>query len=135
MRIFVDTNVVMDFLARRGDFYEPAAIIFQLAKEGTVRLVASSLTIVNCAYLMQRIYGKRDTLQKLAKFVRLLEVSAIDQGIIDRAMAGDPYDFEDAVQYQSALLGQADVILTRDKKGFQGFDLPVMSPVEFLQNC
>lgn len=135
MRIFVDTNVVVDFLTHRPGFYEPAASIFQLAKEDAISCIVSSLTIVNCAYLMRKVYGKQGTLQKLTLFVRLLEISPIDQDVIERAMLSDPYDFEDAVQYQSAILKRADLVITRDKKGFREFPLPVMSPVEFLQSC
>lgn len=135
MRVFVDTNVVVDFLTHRPEFYEPAASIFQLAKDNAISCIVSSLTIVNCAYLMRKIYGKQGTLQKINLFMRLLQVSPIDRGVIERAMLKEPYDFEDAVQFQSSLLGQADLIITRDKKGFQEFSIPVMSPVEFLQNC
>lgn len=135
MRIFVDTNVVVDFLTHRPDFYEPAASIFQLVKEDAVSCIVSSLTIVNCAYLMRKIYGKQGTLAKIALFIRMLDISPIDQDVIERAIQAEPYDFEDAVQYQSSLIEQADIIITRDKKGFRDFDLPVMTPAEFLENC
>lgn len=135
MRIFVDTNVVVDFLTHRPDFYEPAASIFQLVKEDAVSCIVSSLTIVNCAYLMRKIYGKQGILKKLSLFMHMLDISPIDQNVIARAMQSGPYDFEDAVQYQSSLVEQADLIITRDKKGFRDCSLPVMTPVEFLQNC
>lgn len=67
--------------------------------------------------------------------MRLLNISPIDQDVIERAMQSESYDFEDAVQYQSSLLAQADLIITRDKKGFREFSIPVMTPCEFLQNC
>ena len=44
-------------------------------------------------------------------------------------------DFEDAVQYFSALQAGADLIITRDPKGFKDFDLPAMSPSQFIDRC
>lgn len=135
MKVFVDTNVAVDYLTRRGDFYRPASIIFDMARRGMVVCVVSSLTIVNCAYVMRKHFGKEETLNMLREFMRTVDVSPIDKAVLARAMESRPYDFEDAVQYFSSETKGVDVIITRDEKGFCNCETPVMQPSEFLRNC
>jgi len=47
----------------------------------------------------------------------------------------DTNDFEDAVQYLSALPYHPDMVITRDKKGFNDLDILVMTPAEFVQKA
>ena len=37
MKAFLDTNIVIDFYDQRGDFYYPAAVIFDLAHKGKIQ--------------------------------------------------------------------------------------------------
>lgn len=135
MRIFVDTNVVVDYLTRREDFYRPASIIFDMARRKLLVCTVSSLTIVNCAYVMRKHFGKDETLAMLDDFMQTVDVSPIDRSVLEKALDSKPYDFEDAVQYYSSGIKGADIIITRDEKGFRDCDVPVMFPSDFLQNC
>lgn len=135
MRVFADTNVVVDFLAKRGEFYAPASTLFEMARQGSVTCIVSSLTIINCAYVLRKHFGKELTLHKLRKLSETIEISPVDSDTIAQAFREEGNDFEDAVQYRSALACHADVIITRDKKGFQSFHIPTFTPEEFIRKC
>lgn len=135
MRVFVDTNVVVDYLARREEFYRPASVIFDMARRNLLVCVVSSLTFVNCAYVMRKHFGKDETLAMLDAFMQTVEVSPIDRGVLEKALESKPYDFEDAVQYYSSDIKGVDIIVTRDEKGFSNCKVPIMTPSEFLKNC
>ena len=135
MRAFIDTNVVVDFLGKREPFFKDAAILFELGKSGKVEIVVSSLTIVNCAYILKKQFSKEVMLDKMEDFCQLLRISPIDKSVILNAISLDSSDFEDAVQYVSAMSYKPDVIITRDKKGFLNFDIPLFSPAEFVAEC
>ena len=90
MRLFLDTNILIDFVSARQPFSEAAAVLFQLADDGEVALVLSDLSIVNKVI--------RACLQARSK------------------------DFEDNVQYLSAMNAGADYVITRNKKDFAPFD-------------
>ena len=122
MRIFLDTNVMVDFCAEREPFYSDAAAIIEMGYDGKITPIASSLTFVNIAYVLRKVKPRE-------------LVSPIDRQVISFASASRTRDFEDAVQYFSALQANADLIITRDAKGFADFDLPVMTPAEFLARC
>lgn len=135
MKIFLDTNVMVDFCAEREPFYSYAATIIEMGHNGNVSLIVSSLTLVNIAYVLRKIKPKELVMQKIGQLMNLCSVSPINRLIIHEASSVRLNDFEDAVQYFSALYADADLIVTRDTRGFTGFGLPVMTPAEFLSHC
>ena len=135
MRVFVDTNVVIDFLGKREPFFRDAAIIFEMGRLGRLDLVVSSLTIVNCACILRKQFSSDVTLNKIEDFCQMLEISPIDRNVILNALSLRPSDFEDAVQYVSAKSFSPDVFITRDQTGFNEFSALVMSPAEFIKEC
>ena len=133
MKVFLDTNVVVDFLGERDPFFQDAAKIFELWRKEEIRLSLSVLTIVNCAYILHKAYSKETMLDKIKWLCGSFEIAPIDVSTIVGAVDLGEKDFEDSVQYLSASSIHSDVIITRDKKGFANADIPVMTPAEFLE--
>lgn len=132
IRAFIDTNVLLDHLAQRKGFCEDAAAIFSMVDDGYLVGIISSLSIVNCAYVLPKHYDGKAVLEQIKKMLSMFTISNVDVTVIENAAAIAPYDFEDSVQYMSALPYHPDVIITRDKKGFKDFDILVMTPAEFV---
>jgi len=132
MNIFLDTNVLIDLIDKREPFYNEIAIITSLAENKKVKLAASSLSFVNAVYVISRNIEEKIVLEALKKFRIICEVSNIDEIVIDKSLISNFNDFEDAVQYFSAVHHQSEVILTRNKKDFKNSEIPVMTPTEFL---
>lgn len=63
---------------------------------------------------------------------RAFSVAPVTQDIIDTALHLKWNDFEDAIHYTTAQAANCDAIVTRNRKDFKGADLPVLSPLEFL---
>ena len=74
-------------------------------------------------------------LEKVDALCQMLNVTTIDRSQLMNAVRLKPYDYEDAVQYLSALPSHPDVIITRDKRGFNNFEILVMTPAEFVQRA
>ena len=85
------------------------------------------VTIINSAYVMRKIFRKSEINAVIEWLCESFNVSSISRVNIMDAVQKDSYDFEDTVQYYSALSYHPDVILTRDKKGFSDLDIPVMT--------
>lgn len=132
-RLFLDTNVVIDLLGEREPFYRHAAILASLADKGQLQLVTSSLSFVTTEYVLCQYEDKEVVLDKLRKFKTLTEVATVDEPVIDKALHSGFNDFEDAVQYHSALKSICQIIITRNKKDFKRSEIPVLSPEEFLK--
>ena len=135
MNVFIDTNVVVDFLGKREGFFESAAMIFQMQKDGKINAVVSSLTIINCAYILRKVFSREVMLDKVEKLCKTFRISAIDKTTLVEALERRPYDFEDTVQYISALPYKPDIVITRDKRGFLDLEVPIMTPDEFIAEC
>lgn len=135
MRVFLDTNVVVDFFGHREPFFAAAASIIDMAIREEITLVVSSLTFINAAYILRRALGKEATSRKLVQLSAISEISHIDGHIIKDALRRDTRDFEDCVQYLSAIQGEAEVIVTRDKTGFTDLGGITLTPEEFLEKC
>jgi len=135
MNVFIDTNVVVDFLGKREGFFESAAMIFQMQKDGKIDAIVSSLTIINCAYILRKVFSREVMLDKVEKLCKTFRISAIDKTTLVETLERRPYDFEDTVQHISALPYKPDIIITRDKRGFLDLEVPIMTPDEFIAEC
>ena len=131
-KLFIDTNVMIDLLAERQPFYKDIAQIITLIEHEKIKIVASSLSFVNAFYVLARSYEKPLLFDMLTRFRIVCEVSSIDEITIDKSLHSGFSDFEDAVQYYSAVHHKCDVFITRNKKDFKKAEIPVITPEEFL---
>ncbi len=131
-RLFIDTNVMIDLLGNRHPFYEDIAKITVLAENQDVQIIASSLSFVNAFYVLSKKHDSRSLHEILSKFRIICDVSNVDELQIDKSLLLNSNDFEDAVQYYSALHHKCDIFITRNKKDFKNSELPIMTPTEFL---
>lgn len=132
MRVFLDTNVVIDYATQRQPFCQAANAIFQLSQDGTIEACASSLTFVTLAYILRKQVSKDEIYRCLRGITSIVAVAQTGNREIQQAIAAEWKDFEDAVQFSSAKFSAIDVILTRNQKDFQSVEIPVMSPEDFL---
>ncbi|MDF9830988.1 PIN domain-containing protein [Parabacteroides sp. PF5-6] len=131
-RLLVDTNIVIDLLARREDFYVEAQELFTLADRGEVELSVSALTFANIYYILCKHHASEHVRKALNKLKILVKTLPVDDKIIELALHSDFKDFEDAIQYHSALQNHLDMIITRNKKDFKHSRLPVFTAREYL---
>ncbi len=132
MRILVDTNVLLDVLARREPFYAAAAAIWSLAERGEVRAVVSAISFNNVYYIVRRAEGRTQA-QKAMRLIRdIFEAVPPDSQIINQAIDANMDDFEDAVQFHSAIRAKATYLVTRNPGDFPKSALPILTPDEFL---
>ena len=128
-QIFIDTNVIIDFLADRSPFSEHAAILFQLAKEKKIKIFISAISINNTYYILRKVTSHKKALNLISDIEDIVGIQETNRKIIRKAIKSNFNDFEDAIQYYSAIeLGAIDIITTRDLKDFKKSELPVLSP-------
>lgn len=130
--VFVDTNIVIDLLQKRDEFYKEAQELFTLADRKKVKLYISALTFANTYYILSRFYSSDEAKKILSKFKVLVEVLPTTDKIIELALASDFKDFEDAIQFYIALESSLEAIITRNKKDFKNNLIPVFSAKEYL---
>jgi predicted nucleic acid-binding protein len=132
MKVFLDTNVVIDFYDKRGEFYFPAAVILDLAFRGKIELYVSSVTFVNAFFLLRKSYDRHELYQSMMGLASLCRITPVDEEVIKKSLEAGSSDFEDRVQYESSRLHNVDVIVTRNVKDFKDFEAEVETPRDFL---
>jgi predicted nucleic acid-binding protein len=132
-KVFLDTNIVIDFLGERGDFYLPSAKILTLADKNKIKIFTSPVSISNTYYLLSKFENTKTALEKIRKFKILCSMSVTNDDVIEKAINSGFKDFEDALQYFSALASGCEVIITRNEKDFKNALIPVMNAESFLQ--
>jgi predicted nucleic acid-binding protein len=130
--IFVDTNIVIDLLAKREPFYKDAQDLFSLSDKKEVQLFISSLTFANAYYSIVRHHKEVEAKKYLSKFKVLVTILSLEDKAIELALASDFKDFEDGLQYFVAMDNEADVIITRNKKDYRNSKIPVMTAGEYM---
>ncbi len=132
MKVFLDTNVIIDFYDRRGEFYYPAAVLFDLANKEKIKILVSATTFVNAFFILRKTYKREELYNSMKGLASLCEITSVNGDIIRKCLQEECRDFEDGVQYTSALFHQADVIVTRNVKDFASFGKKVQTPSAFL---
>lgn len=133
-RLFIDTNIVIDLLSRREPFYTEAAELFSLADKKLVELSVSALTIANTSYALLRQMEANKAKSVLRKLRLILKIVPLDDKIVGLALNDDTFsDFEDGLQYFTAIENEQDLIITRNLKGFKSSKMPVMTAKQFIE--
>jgi predicted nucleic acid-binding protein len=133
-RIFLDTNVVLDLLGERVPFYKPAAQIASLADNGSIELFSSALSYATVNYILSKSEGAEIAKEKLIKFQIISKISSLDESVIEKGLNSKFSDFEDSLQYFSALKSNCNIIITRNGKDFKRSQIPIMTPNEYLRS-
>lgn len=134
--LFIDTDVIIDFLIDRKPFSREAAIIFTLIEQKKLKGYSSSLTFSNLYYVLRKIESHNKVISKLEILSKIVGILRVEEQTIKNALASGFSDFEDSIQYFSAIDSKKiDVIITRNIKDFKKSEIPVMTPGDFLKTA
>ena len=124
----------MDLLGERVPHYDSIAKIVTLADKGKVKMVVSAFSYPAGYYLLTKFESTDKVKEKLRKFKIISEISDLDEMIIEKGLASNFSDFEDALQYHCALKADCEIIITRNPKDFRESAIQIMSGEEFLKS-
>lgn len=131
-KLYLDSNIILDFLLNRQPFAEAASDLLIAAEQGKVTLLVSSLTFITAHYVVSKATGKTAATVALASLFIRISTVAVDASVISQALQSGMPDFEDAVQLFIALAAGADAIVTRDPRGFPTQAITILDPLAAL---
>lgn len=133
MRILIDTNVFLDLLQRREPYLQDAISIMELAHKNIVEGVIAAHSISNIFYILRKDYSIEKRKQLIRAISDVFPIIPINKEIIQKALDDNIDDFEDAIQYECALLAEVDYIVTRNVSDYTSTSIRAITPKEFLQ--
>ena len=133
-KLFIDSDVVIDFFTDRAPHVNPASELFELNEQGSVKLFLSAVSINNIYHITRRFLGHHKALDAIEALIEMTEIVGTTKNEIFQALKNNFSDFEDSIQYSSALtIKDLDAIITRNIKDYRNSSIAVMTPLTFLK--
>lgn len=131
-KLFLDTNVVIDFLAKREPFGKDVYALFQEKESLNIDFYISALSFTTIYYVLRKGNTHIQLIELLKNLRLFIQVLPTDDKTVEESLNSEFKDFEDAIQYYTALRSHADVIITRNEKDYFLSEIPVLSPGNYL---
>lgn len=128
MRIFFDTNVLLDVALRRQPFFERSQEVLTDAIENQVCFL-SWHTISNLSYIVGKLETTEEALAFIREITKVGTVASVGHKDLSVAFEHNNGDLEDAMQIASAMAVGAKLIVTRDSEGFAKSPIPLLNPM------
>jgi predicted nucleic acid-binding protein len=133
-KLFVDSDVVIDFFTDREPHANPASELFELNEQGSVKLYLSAISINNIYYIVRKFLGHKKAIEIIETLTEMTDIVGTTKIEIVQALKNEFSDFEDSVQYSSALnIKGLDAIITRNIKDYRNSTIAAMTPLNFLK--
>lgn len=133
VRILIDTNVILDVALERQPYLILSEQILVYVEQGILDGYVSASTFTDLYYLLRKARGRKWAIAFLVQLLTFCQVAAVDQRVISYALTSNFKDFEDAVQYETAIANQLDAIVTRDPQDFSSHGLRIFTPELLIQ--
>ncbi len=134
INLFLDTNVVIDFLTDRKSFSHQAGKLFDYSEKGEVKLYLSAVSFSNIYYIVKKVSSHKEAIRILNRLDEMIEIIDTTSSIIKNALDSEFKDFEDAIQYFSAKLNSnINGIVTRNGGDFKHSTISILTPEEAIK--
>lgn len=131
--VLIDTDVLLDFYLDRKPFSEDSLQLLLKCEQKQFRAFITPVIVANTYYILRRHATHLYVVERLQILLDTISVLAMDQKQVLAALDSKFTDFEDALQYFSAVnSNKIDAIITRNIKDFKKSALPVFTPQEYL---
>ena len=134
MRVLIDTNVLIDFMAMRKPHEADAARIIDACDRGLLDGCIAAHSVVDIFFILRKAVPAAERRETLRSFCEIFEVAGIDRAKLTLALADESFtDFEDCLQSLCAAAFRADYIITRNPRDFAASAIPAILPDVFCE--
>ena len=133
MKILIDTNIIVDVALEREPFLAESDRILTFVEEGEIQGYVSASTFSDLYYIIRRDKGRDWTLDFWRQLATFCQVATVDNSVISIALTCNFKDFEDAIQYSTAVINLIDAIVTRNPRDFPVTTPRIVTPNQLIQ--
>lgn len=131
-KIFIDSDIILDVLLEREEFFQSSAKILDLGELNKFKLYTSVVAITNIAYILRK---ELKNIKKVNEYINIIlgiiKALPVTEEIIINSMQTDFNDFEDSIQYVTAKTNGIKILLSRNKKDYKKAEIQILTPLEF----
>ena len=133
MKIMCDTNIIIDVLLEREPFVEASYNALKLCEEHKIDGFVSASSVTDIYYLVKKYTHSTELAYKaIGKLLEIVKICSVTNNDVLIAFQQKAKDFEDCLVATCAKSIHCDYIVTRNKKDFEEFDIPLLTPEELL---
>ena len=133
MKVFVDTNVALDFLLEREPFFQNTYLLFEAIAADRISGYVSATSLTDIFYIVRKqTKSVERARQAVSDLLVLMAICPVDRTILEAALSSEERDFEDVVQVTCAVSQHLNAVITRDAEGFSTSPIPVLTVAELL---
>ncbi|GHM99097.1 twitching motility protein PilT [Cytophagales bacterium WSM2-2] len=134
MKVFLDANILVSVLNKEYPQFTYSARVMSLVDDNRFEIFTSPICLAIAFYFAEKKSGRKEAKNKIRILVSKINIAEADQGVIQKAVQDKSVgDFEDGMEYYSALKAGCKWIVTEDKNDFHFSKVPVMTAREFLE--
>jgi predicted nucleic acid-binding protein len=133
VKFLLDTNVIVDVALERQPYFSDSETVLSLVEQGQIEGYISATTFSDLYYIIRKDKGRNLTLEFLSDISTFCRVATVDRAAIDMALTANFRDFEDAIQYSTAVINNLEAIVTRNPQDFPVTTLRILTPQQLIQ--
>ena len=132
MKIWIDTNIILDVLCNRKGFFEDSSKIWKMCETNRIEGYISALSVPNIVYILRKELDPEKTMEIIQKLTLIFDVLYLKSSDLKNAAAMLTSDYEDAIQMCQAARIHAEHIVTRNIRDFKESSVQALTPAELL---
>ena len=134
MRLMIDTNIFLDVLLQREPFFDSSKAVLKLCEDKKAQGFLSASSATDIFYIVRKGLQSTDAAYKaLGSILDIVKVLTVTNDDVLNAFVRKAADFEDCLLATCAKSNKCAAIVTRNKKDFLDFGIPLVSPEELLK--
>jgi predicted nucleic acid-binding protein len=134
VKVLFDTNILLDFALERQPWFTDSEQIIYFAEQKQIVGYVSASTISDLYYIIRKSKGKELAKEFLVNLTTICQIAAVDSSVISMALSLNFKDFEDAIQYSTAVMNNLDAIATRNPQDFPVQVPQILTPSQLIQS-
>jgi len=131
-KVFLDTNVFLDYFLKKEPHWEASAIILDMAVHDRIAAYTSSVSFCNVSYMLNKLEKTRVVEKDLQFLLDIIQIVPVNGQTLGQALFEAMPNYEDSVLYASALRMECDFIITANEQAFSNCKIQVLNASEFV---
>ncbi len=133
MKLFVDVNLLVATLNKEYPLFTWSSRLLSLQGKENISLFTSPLCLAIAFYFSSKKGGEKIAKEKIDLLLQHIGITCMDEQTALQSIRNTKiHDFDDGMEYYSALRQKCDCIVTENQEGFYHSEIEVIGCEAFL---
>ncbi len=132
MKVLLDTNIIVDVALEQEPFFTNSETVLSLVEQRQIQGYISASSFGDLFYIIRKQKGRDLAIEFLREIITFCQIATVESTTINMALTVNFRDFEDAIQYSTAVLNHLDAIITRNPSDFPVTVPRIITPEQLI---